>query len=128
MWDRSQEQFVDVPPEDTKRQEGLGNVIFTVGQEIEVNGLRCRVRKITKKDLILRPISERPKEAKDDDMITVCSECGRACCWQGYFMCDEARGANIASKKRGELKKTKLEAPDWWVTDDDLADGKGRRG
>lgn len=30
---------------------------------------------------------------KDDDIITVCNNCFRACCWIGEFMCDESYGA-----------------------------------
>jgi hypothetical protein len=39
-------------------------LIFTVGQVVEVSGQRFKVRKITRKDLILRPL---PGEAKDDE-------------------------------------------------------------
>jgi len=52
---------------------------------------------------------------KDDDIITVCSECLQASCWHGEFMCDEARDAGITQKTVRELKELNLEHPDNWV-------------
>jgi hypothetical protein len=40
----------------------------------------------------------------DDALITVCSSCLRACCWQGEFMCDEAEGAGTVQRKVSELR------------------------
>lgn len=40
----------------------------------------------------------------DDFLITVCTECKRACCWQGEFMCDAARTADITELTVAELK------------------------
>lgn len=49
-----------------------------------------------------------------DRLVTVCSECRRACCWQGTFMCDEARFANVIDAPISELEKLDLEHPDYW--------------
>ena len=46
--------------------------------------------------------------------ITVCDKCLRACCWQGKFMCDEAIEAGTVEKTIKELKKLRLEHPDYW--------------
>lgn len=57
----------------------------------------------------------------DDFRITVCSECKRACCWQGEFMCDGARNADIRQKTIGELKSLQPyidgEHWEWWEKD-----------
>lgn len=34
-------------------------------------------------------INFRNMKLKDTDIITVCADCLRACCWMGEFMCDE---------------------------------------
>jgi hypothetical protein len=39
-------------------------------------------------------------------------------------MCDGARDANIVQKTRRELRKLKLEHPQYWKTDRQLADCK----
>lgn len=43
----------------------------------------------------------------DDFMVTVCSECNRACCWQGEFMCDDAKWAGTREATVAELKDIK---------------------
>ena len=50
----------------------------------------------------------------DDQKITVCSACLRACCWQGYYMCDTARSAGTVEKTVAELRELNLEDGDWW--------------
>jgi hypothetical protein len=57
----------------------------------------------------------------DDDLITVCAACLQASCWQGIFMCDQSRNANIGEKTRRELKALNLEHPSYWKTDKELA-------
>jgi hypothetical protein len=49
--------------------------------------------------------------------VTVCSACLRASCWQGYFHCDDYRQANTLQKSSFELKKLKLENPEFWKED-----------
>jgi len=51
---------------------------------------------------------------KEDKIITVCNKCLRACCWQGYFMCDEAKYAGTVEKTVSKLKKLDLEHSDYW--------------
>lgn len=46
--------------------------------------------------------------------ITVCDFCLRACCWQGVFMCDEAKGAGTVEKTRAELEELSREHPQYW--------------
>ena len=48
-------------------------------------------------------------EKEDDELITVCSKCFRACCWHGYFMCDEAYSAGIIEMEKSKLIKMNLE-------------------
>jgi len=42
-------------------------------------------------------------------LVEVCTECGRACCWHGEFMCYESKHAGTEKKTVAELKKTNLE-------------------
>ena len=51
---------------------------------------------------------------KDTDKVTVCDACLQASCWQGIFMCDEARDAGIVVKTVAELKQLDREHPDYW--------------
>lgn len=57
----------------------------------------------------------------EQDLITVCAECLQASCWQGVFMCDKSRFANIVQKTRAELREQKREHSDYWKTDEELA-------
>ncbi len=57
------------------------------------------------------------KYLRNDDKITVCAECLQASCWQGEFMCDEARYADITEKTVGELREISMEHPDYWKAD-----------
>jgi len=52
-----------------------------------------------------------------DRLITVCEECLRACCWQGEFMCDDARDADITEKPVSELMALGLESSHYWEND-----------
>lgn len=55
---------------------------------------------------------------RDDDKVTVCDACLRACCWQGEFMCDGADLAGIVEKTVAELRAGKHgEHEDYWATD-----------
>lgn len=60
----------------------------------------------------------------DDDLITVCSDCLRASCWQGYFFCDTALDpdSSIVQKKRSELAELALEDSRYWKTDYELVE------
>jgi len=46
--------------------------------------------------------------------ITVCSECLRAGCWQGYLFCDDYIEAGTVEKTKKELRKLKLEHSSYW--------------
>jgi hypothetical protein len=56
-----------------------------------------------------------------DPVVTVCSRCLDASCWQGEFMCDDAYVANIVPRKVSTLIRRKghgnHEHPDWWNRD-----------
>lgn len=51
----------------------------------------------------------------DATLVTVCSACKRACCWDGYFMCDDSRTAGTIELTVGELKKLGLEHSDFYL-------------
>ncbi len=52
---------------------------------------------------------------RDDDVITVCDHCQRACCWQGEFMCDHARSAGTIDQTVAQLRAGKHgESEDYW--------------
>ncbi len=55
----------------------------------------------------------------DTKTIVVCAECLRASCWQGIFMCDKARDADITEKTRKELEVLNLEHPSYWEEAED---------
>jgi len=48
-------------------------------------------------------------------MITVCSACLCASCWQGEFRCKDYLTAGTVQKTREELEKLKLEHPSFWI-------------
>lgn len=59
-----------------------------------------------------------------DPVVTVCSLCLRASCWQGEFMCDNAYGANIVRRKISTLIRVSVynygelqEHPEYWNND-----------
>jgi len=67
------------------------------------------------------------------DSITVCSECKRASCWLGLFLCEKAHSASTIEVSIEQLQEWKLEHPDYWdhakfrqhmLPDDDLKDCK----
>ena len=47
-------------------------------------------------------------------LVTVCSCCKRACCWQGEFYCDDYRGASTIDLPISELRALNLEHSDYW--------------
>jgi hypothetical protein len=57
------------------------------------------------------------KIMKETDYILVCSECKRASCWRGLFMCEEARGAGSVAIKVEQLRELGLEDPSYWASD-----------
>jgi hypothetical protein len=49
--------------------------------------------------------------------ITVCDKCFMASCWQGIFLCDEARTAGTVEMPVYKLRKLNLEHPSYWEED-----------
>jgi len=60
----------------------------------------------------------------DNDLITVCSACVQASCWQGIFMCEDARYAGILQITRKKLVPLRLEHPSYLKTDEELSADK----
>ena len=54
-------------------------------------------------------------------VITVCSACLQASCWQGVFYCDDYKIAGTIKYAESELRALNLEHPDYWKTDEELA-------
>jgi len=47
-------------------------------------------------------------------LVTVCSKCLQASCWQGIFMCGEARYAGTTDLPVSDLKELGREHPSYW--------------
>jgi len=47
-------------------------------------------------------------------LISVCSSCLKASCWQGYFYCDEYKNADVLQKTREELEGLNYEDSGYW--------------
>lgn len=47
------------------------------------------------------------RRLKPTDVVTVCSACLRACCWQGEFMCDAADMAGTVERTVRQLRAGK---------------------
>lgn len=45
-------------------------------------------------------------------MVTVCSECLKASCWHGEFLCERSRAANIVRRTVGQLRDLNREHPE----------------
>lgn len=46
--------------------------------------------------------------------VVVCDKCLKATCWQGMFMCDDARTAGTCERTVWELTALNLEHPSYW--------------
>jgi hypothetical protein len=55
-----------------------------------------------------------PASGPADQMITVCDQCLRACCWKGIFMCDDSRDAGTRELSAGTLAIIDREHSDYW--------------
>lgn len=55
-------------------------------------------------------------ETKSDQLrlVTVCSSCLQASCWQGLFYCDKYQTAGTVEKTVEELRKLGREHPSYW--------------
>jgi len=58
---------------------------------------------------------------KMSELITVCSACLQASCWQGIFYCNDYKTAGTVQKTRDELAALDRESPSYWKTDSELA-------
>lgn len=50
----------------------------------------------------------------EDKMVTVCAECLCASCWQGVFLCQKSRDANIVSLPIKALRAMGREHEEYW--------------
>ena len=48
-------------------------------------------------------------------MVTVCSACLQASCWNGEFYCDNSLGAGTVQKTVGELWEINREHPSYYL-------------
>ncbi len=54
-------------------------------------------------------------------LITVCSKCYEASCWQGEFMCDESKTAGTLKLSiEALIARGTREHPSYWQTDEEL--------
>lgn len=67
-----------------------------------------------------------PTNQDNMKMITVCKSCLCASCWQGVFYCDDYLHADTTQKTVAELKELAFEHPSYWMTDEEVAFGKGK--
>jgi hypothetical protein len=49
--------------------------------------------------------------------VEVCADCLTASCWQGDFMCETARTADVTIRTVAELRQLALESPEAWALD-----------
>jgi len=56
---------------------------------------------------------------REDDVkvVTVCDHCLQASCWQGIFMCDEAKSAGTVEMTIRELRALSKEHESFWTSD-----------
>ena len=57
---------------------------------------------------------ENDADKNENRLVTVCSACLCACCWQGEFYCDDYQQAGTKEMPVSELRKLKLEHPGYW--------------
>lgn len=56
-----------------------------------------------------------------EELITVCSSCLCASCWQYIFICENYKHASTVQKTRAELATLNREHSCYWKTDEELA-------
>jgi epoxyqueuosine reductase QueG len=59
-------------------------------------------------------VIEKEWREQEDTVVTVCDNCQRASCWQGYFYCDFYREAGTTQKTILELRSLNRESPHYW--------------
>jgi hypothetical protein len=58
------------------------------------------------------------KRRKLKTHVLVCSKCYQASCWQGIFMCDESKNADVIEMPIDVLRSMELESEEYWMEDD----------
>lgn len=75
--------------------------------------VRARPRETSLKKIDFNELSEAfNKDRSEKRLVQVCTECGRASCWHGDFLCNESKSAGIELKTAKELDKNNLENKD----------------
>lgn len=84
-------------------------------------GRNCRIPDIPKPIRIIEHGSVRKDSIAIENpnlLITVCSECLQASCWQGKFFCEKAITAGTKQLTRNQLTELNTgEHPDYWKSD-----------
>ena len=53
--------------------------------------------------------------SRGDKLVRVCDQCGKASCWYGEFMCEDAHGADLKVLTVADLRPGKRESEDYWT-------------
>jgi hypothetical protein len=56
-------------------------------------------------------------DQEDQRLVTVCSACKQASCWQGKFYCDHYKTAGTVRLTIEKLRRLDLEHPYYWHPD-----------
>jgi hypothetical protein len=56
-------------------------------------------------------------------LVTVCSACLTASCWQYVFLCDKHKSAGTVQKTVAQLRALGLEHHSYWKSDEEVAYG-----
>jgi len=64
---------------------------------------------------------------RKERIITVCSECLKASCWQQVFCCEKCQSAGIMRLPESRLRELNREQCDYWLTDEEIAAGIVKR-
>ena len=64
---------------------------------------------------------------RKERLITVCSECLKASCWQQVFCCEKFQSAGITRLAESRLRELNREPCDYWLTDEEVAAGIVKR-
>jgi hypothetical protein len=54
-------------------------------------------------------------DLRDEDVITICSYCLRACCWAGIEYCSGAKIADTMDVTVARAKELAREHPSYWI-------------
>lgn len=83
-----------------------------LGRAMGVPDLQRQIQELQLRVIEAEQLADDLAAKQQPPTITVCSECLRACCWQGEFMCDEAYGsAGTVEKTMAELQEINRDHP-----------------